>query len=373
MSLAITGTGVAVPPHTMTQAEALSLAEQVLELDDEKRRTLRAIYRRAGVQTRHTCVPYQTGFEWARLPPVECGADGPRPRGASTAARMARYREHAPPLAVAAAEQALAASGADPRGVTHVVTVSCTGFSAPGVDAALINRLGLSPETMRVNVGFMGCHGAINGLRTASALAAEDPRRTVLMVCVELCSLHYFFDAVPDKLVSNALFSDGAAALVGRAGDGVGQTGGGGAGHAWRALATGSFLLDASLELMGWEVGDHGFEMTLSPSVPERIATSLPPWIDDWLARHGVRRQEVAHWVVHPGGPRIVSAVAEALGLPPEATAASRAVLAGHGNRSSPTVLFIAEELRKAGASGHAVMLAFGPGLTAEVALLRFP
>lgn len=370
-TVAVVGQATATPPHTMSQAEGLELAERVLGPGSDKLRVLRAIYRRAGVAKRHTCVPYQTGFAWADLPDATLREGGSAPRGASTAVRMDLYRQHAPPLALAASEQALADAasnaGVSADTITHLVTVSCTGFTAPGVDTHLIEQLRLPPTTQRVNVGFMGCHGAINALRTAQGLASLDPSHRVLLCAVELCSLHYFFDDDPEKLVSNALFADGAAALV------VGQEQSRrGAPPRWRMRATGSCLLPDSRDAMAWRVGDHGFEMSLSAAVPERIGASLRPWMSGWLAGHGLAIDGVRHWAVHPGGPRILSSVTESLGLPASAVDASRAVLAERGNMSSPTVLFIAEELARRGASGPAVMLAFGPGLTAEAALLEF-
>ncbi|MEN1680791.1 MAG: hypothetical protein AAGJ46_14475, partial [Planctomycetota bacterium] len=225
MSLPIHGLGVAVPPHTMTQAEALELAEGVLEMPDGGERALRAVYRRAGVERRHTCVPYQTGYAWAEMPREEREGQPPQRRGASTRVRMEMYEEFAPPLAEQAAAEALEQAKLRPSDVTHLVIASCTGFAAPGVDNHLITKLGLPAEIERVSVGFMGCHAAINALRTTEGLAAVDPRRRVLMVAVELCSLHYYFaGGSPDKLVSNALFADGAAG-------GGGGGGGGGRGR----------------------------------------------------------------------------------------------------------------------------------------------
>ncbi|MEM8865201.1 MAG: type III polyketide synthase [Planctomycetota bacterium] len=358
------GIGVATPPHTMTQDQALELAERVLRIDSEKARVLRAIYRRAGVKQRYTCVPYETGYAWAELPDAVSETGEQVPRGASTRVRMQLYQQYAPPLALDAASKAMDESDVPRETITHLVTASCTGFVAPGVDSYLINQLGLPADTQRVNVGFMGCHGAINALRVADGLAASDPNNRVLLCCVELCSLHYFFDSDPDKLVSNALFADGAAALVlGGAGEGD---------PVWRLRATGSCLLPDSLDAMTWDVGDYGFEMSLSAAVPDRIAESLRPWLTGWLDQQGVAMEDVTHWAVHPGGPRILSSVSESLELDAEALAASRSVLADYGNMSSPTVLFIAEELSRRGATGPCVMLAFGPGLAAEVALIEF-
>ena len=249
-----------------------------------------------------------------------------------------------------------------PRDFTHLVTVSCTGFVSPGVDFALIRDLGLRPTIERTHVGFMGCHGAINGLRVADALAAK-PGAKVLLACVELSSINYYYGPENDKVVANALFADGAAAAVGYAGESeVGS---------WRVAATGSCIIPESDAAMGWLIRDNGFEMILSRQIPRLIARNLRPWLETWLAEHDLTIDRVGCWAVHPGGPKILTAAEEGLGLPREALCASREVLRECGNMSSPTVLFIAEKLRAAGAALPCVMIGFGPGLVAEAVLWR--
>jgi len=178
----------------------------------------------------------------------------------------------------------------------------------------------------------------------------------------ELCSIHYHYGWNPQKMVANAIFGDGAAAVVG---------GPAGSPGAWRVTATGSCLLPNSADAMTWTVGDQGFEMTLAKKVPGLIASNLRPWLEGWLARQGLTVNQVGSWAIHPGGPRILSAVEEALGLPREASAVARQVFAEYGNMSSPTVLFIIERLRRLNAVRPCVAMGFGPGLMAEVVLLR--
>jgi alpha-pyrone synthase len=208
----------------------------------------------------------------------------------------------------------------------------------------------------------MGCHGAINGLRVADAIAGSDPLARILLCAVELCTLHYRFQWDPERCVGNALFSDGAGAVVGSASASRGD---------WQVTATGSCLLPDSTDAMTWQIGDHGFEMTLSRRVPDLISQHLRPWLSQWLGQRDIRIEDVATWAIHPGGPRILSAVEESLGLDRQATSVSRDVLAEHGNMSSPTVLFILDRLRQAAAPRPCVMLGFGPGLMAEAALLQ--
>jgi predicted naringenin-chalcone synthase len=212
----------------------------------------------------------------------------------------------------------------------------------------------------RVHVGFMGCHGALNGLRVAQALTGADPTARVLLCAVELCSLHFHYGWDPKKVVANALFADGAAAVVGAAA---------GPADAWRVAATGSCLIPDSEYAMTWNIGDHGFEMTLSTRVPSLISAHLRPWLEAWLAQCGIALEHVASWAIHPGGPRILSAVERPLGLTEEATVVSREILAAYGNMSSPTVLFILGRLQTRHAPRPCVALGFGPGLIAEAVL----
>jgi predicted naringenin-chalcone synthase len=180
---------------------------------------------------------------------------------------------------------------------------------------------------------------------------------------VELCVLHYHYDWDPQRLVANALFADGAAALVGVP-EAAAPAG------AWRVAANGACLFPDSEEDMTWAIGDYNFEMTLSKRVPGLIGAGLRPWLEGWLVGGGVTLKDVASWAIHPGGPRVLGAVEEALGLGSEAAVASREVFAACGNMSSPTVLFILEQLRSRGAPRPCVALGFGPGLAAEAALL---
>jgi predicted naringenin-chalcone synthase len=275
---------------------------------------------------------------------------------------MAHYEAEALPLAERAARAALDASGVRAGDITHLVTVSCTGFAAPGFDIGLMKRLGLPATAERTHVGFMGCHGGLNGLRAAAAYTGSDPSARVLLCCVELCSLHFHYVWDPKRLVANALFADGASALVG-----VPETAA--PAGAWVRRASGSCLFPDSESAMTWNIGDHGFDMTLSSRVPNLLRAGLRPWLEGWLARHGLRVEDVATWAVHPGGPRVLTDIEAALGLPEGTTAVSREVLSECGNMSSATVLFVLQRLLRRGAPAPCVALGFGPGLVAESAL----
>ena len=290
--------------------------------------------------------------------PVSASADGP-----STAWRMARYEEKVGPMATRAAIRAVESSGVDPAVLTHLVTVSCTGFSAPGFDLGLIRDLNLRPSIQRTHVGFMGCHGALNGLRVARAIAGSEPGSRVLLCAAELCSLHFRFGGDLGQTVTNALFADGAAALVAAPSSEV-EPG------PWTVTANGSYVIPDSPDAMTWRIGDHGFEMTLSPEVPALIERHLAAWLEGWLAGNGLTLAKVGSWAVHPGGPKILDAVRNTLGLKKEAMAEAREVLSRFGNVSSPTILLLIDRLIRRDAQRPCVALGFGPGLVVEAALI---
>jgi predicted naringenin-chalcone synthase len=359
VALGIIGMGTAVPPHSISQSDAADVARIICTREPEQANVLSAMYRQTGVERRHMVFAEEvlkdvqtaeTGSGCPFLPELCKSEHGP-----STGVRMEHYRQQALPLALQASERALAESRSDPKSIGHVVTVCCTGFSAPGVDLGLIKHLNLREDVHRSNLGFMGCHGAINGLRVAQAVAETSPDASVLLCCVELCSIHYHYGWDPKKLVANSLFADGAAAVVGAAVDSRSGMP--------CVTTTGSCVFPDSEYAMTWNVGDHGFEMTLSTRVPALIARHLGPWLETWLSKSGLRIVDVKSWAVHPGGPRILTAVEDALGLDSHALETSREILADHGNMSSPTILFILKRICRRPSWSPCVALAFGFGI----------
>lgn len=375
MSLSIWGLGTSLPEHTMTQDEALEMTTNIVSEDERQRRLLRMLFRKSNVLNRHTCVPHPIAYEWVADEESNGEAEtegGVATRlqrkvkwGPTTRERMQMYAEFASPLAKQAVGRAFEDAGVTPGDITHLITVSCTGFDAPGIDIELIDSLKLPMTTQRINIGYMGCHGAINGLRAAHGIASSQPDATVLVSATELCSLHYRFNWDDEGIIGNALFADGSAALI------VGNSERKSSAAPFRLQATGSCLIPDSRHVMSWKVGDHGFEMKLTAEVADKINTYLRPWISEWLAQYGHTVESVQSWAVHPGGPKILSAVEEALALPKEATQVSHEILAKYGNMSSPTVLFILDRMRRANAPRPCVALGFGPGLYAEAALFE--
>ena len=391
MTVQIVGLATAVPAHRIAQTEAAELIAPLNAQTESEHRVLRELYRRSGVRSRHSVLLEASEGELAQRQSfyqsaepaadsiAEPSAAARVDRGPTTSQRMAVYGDRAGALGSEAASQALVQAQRAPRAITHLVTVSCTGFQSPGFDIELIQKLGLRPDVARTHVGFMGCHGALNGLRVTEAYARAQPSACVLLVAVELCSLHHQYGWAPDRVVSNALFADGAGAVVAEWSDAP-------APHPmaptataadletpprWSLIANGSLLLPDSMYEMTWRIGDHGFEMTLSPRVPELIRRNLRPWLTEWLARFDLSVADIAGWAIHPGGPRVLTACGEALGLERSQWSTSEEVLGEFGNMSSPTVLFILERLRARGLRGRCVSLAFGPGLSIEAALLN--
>lgn len=339
--------GTATPAAAMTAPEAQRLARRISPEDEGER--LDALYRSSGVERRAVA-----------LLATDLAADLARGgRGPSTAARLDAYEALAPALAAGSAARALAHAEKAPESVTHLITVSCTGARSPGVDHALIERLGFSRDISRTHIGFMGCHGAINGLAVASSFARSEPSAVALVVCVELCSLHYHVGGTWDQQVANAIFADGSASAV---------VGSGSEAPAVRAF--GSRVFPGTAELMRWEIGDHGFEMGLSPRVPALLRRNVGDWVDEWLARQGLSRSDIGGWAIHPGGPDILEAVRQGLRLPESSLGASHEVLRRHGNMSSGTVLWVMDALLRSGVTGPIAALSFGPGLSGEAVLI---
>lgn len=328
--------------------------------------TVAKLHRRSGVQTRGSVLldeltPGTVAQSFYEALSVD--AHGP-----STRARNDRFTSEAPQLATAAAGRAIRRSGCRADQITHLVTLTCTGFYAPGIDIDLIERLGLPMTTQRVQIGFMGCHALINAFRAARGLVAADPEACVLIASVELCSLHYQYGYDAQRIVSGSLFADGAAAAIvagGRfcADHGVEATG--------QVAATGSCLIPASRDAMSWLIGDHGFEMTLLATVPGLIEANLAEFLGRWLAEQDASVESIGGWAVHPGGVRILDAVEKALDLGPERLSVSRDILSQHGNMSSATLGFVLEEFVRREIPRPWLMLGFGPGLEIEVGLIR--
>lgn len=367
-----------LPPTVLVQHEVRDVFAAQPGMSRLGQRLVSTAFDSAGVTTRRTVLDELQGDTDSDDSPFYDAASG-RLIAAGTKQRNDRYIEQAGPLAVEVAGRALAAAPSiAPADVTHVITVSCTGFFAPGLDFVVARALGLPPSVQRYHLGFMGCYAALPALRAAAQFCRADPDAVVLVVSVELCTLHLRSSNDPDTIVATSLFGDGAAAaLVSRRPLVAGERG-------LRVERFESRTTPTGVDAMAWTIGDEGFEMVLSATVPQVIGRyavdALRPLLDDdpeltdalepTALESGALADAVQHWAVHPGGRSIVDRVEAAFALRPQQVAPSRAVLAEVGNLSSATVLLVLERILRASvpAGDRVIAMAFGPGLTVESA-----
>ena len=332
-----------------------------LEPGSRASKLVHRIYAHSGIEKRHSVI------EDLRSDAGGDFIDGEgRFRSPSTGMRNDHYMRHARPLFAEAARKTLdAADGFEASDITHVITASCTGFYAPGPDFHLVKDLGLPANTRRVHVGFMGCYAAFPALTTARAFCADNPDAVVLVVCLELCSLHLEPSEEVDDILAFSVFADGAAAAL------VSNRPPSSA-PAFRVNALDSTIAPDSEEDMAWTIGDLGFKMVLSTYVPKILEANIGGVVDPVLENAGLNRDDITHWAVHPGGRAILDKVRDGLTIDESQLEAPRSVLRQYGNMSSATILFVLKQTLDAASPGERVMaMAFGPGLTVETGLME--
>ncbi|HEX2140196.1 MAG TPA: type III polyketide synthase [Woeseiaceae bacterium] len=347
----------AVPPIVHRQEFLRDLMLRQFEGNRRTQILIRRVYDSSGINRRHTVVDDFGGAEEPLFFNRPLGAPAP-----STAERNAVYVRAGQRLAVDIGRKLLADNDRFRAGdVTHVITVSCTGFYAPDPGYVLVRELGLGRSTNRYNIGFMGCFAAFQGLQLAQAFCLADPQAVVMVICVEICSIHLHLDDTPDNIVSASVFADGAAgALISAAPPS--------ARPCYRLDGFATALSDEGERDMTWTIGDRGFDMVLSRYVPAILQTNLRAALRPLLPLIG-EFADVQHWAVHPGGRAILDKVEEGLSLRRDQFVSSRHVLANYGNMSSATILFVLEHLLGLPATGRdesVVAMAFGPGITIE-------
>lgn len=364
MSSHITAIGTAVPPHQIGQTQVADFMADVLDMDETETRRLKALYRASGIQNRYSVLADYNRSEGqfdfygndGRLEPVP-----------PISRRMETYRRHASGLCLQAiADCTKRHPHFDKNRLTHLITVSCTGMYAPGIDIEIIEKLDLPTHIQRTAINFMGCYAAFPALKAADHICRANPDALVLIVCVELCTIHFQKDKTDDHLLSNALFGDGAAAVLvqGR--------------PAAASLQMSSFYTDlvpVGKQDMAWHISDFGFEMTLSAYVPDLIEQGIGALTQNLLRHLPVTLADVSLFAIHPGGKRILEVIEKQLGLAPGANRHAYETLRDYGNMSSPTVLFVLKSLQaslqQSDNGKHILSFAFGPGLTLESMLLK--
>ncbi|WP_426182213.1 type III polyketide synthase [Microbacterium sp. TWP3-1-2b2] len=364
-----------VPETVLEQEQVRDVFAAQPEISRLAKRIVSASFNGSGIDTRHTVLE-ELSFTADVVEPQFFDRDTGLLLEPGTKARNEVYIREAGRLFVEAASRTLEADpDINAADVTHVITVSCTGFYAPGPDYEIARALGLRDSVRRQHLGFMGCYAAMPALRAASEFCAGDQDAVVLVVSVELCTLHLRSTDDPDMIVATSLFADGAAAgiVTSRTFD-----------SAVPSLALDRFhtgIIPEGKKDMAWTIGDHGFEMVLSTAVPQLIGDHIhdalrPLYAPEELLAEAFENdsigERVAHWAIHPGGRSILDRVQEKLFLTDGQLVPAREVLREYGNMSSATVLFVMRRILEEGAQNgeRVAAMAFGPGLTAESALM---
>ncbi len=330
--------------------------QQAYNLDLTDKRKLSYLYHHSGIEKRYSVLkdfslpPQQWQF-------INVESSGPT----SLDARMKLYKEHALPLSLQAAQNCLNELN-DDIAITHLITVSCTGMSAPGLDLELMEALQLSPSTFRTSVNFMGCYAGIHALKLGKMICDSTPNANVLIVATELCTLHFQQDYTPDNAASSLLFADGSAALL------ISND------EKRTPLASinhfHSHIAFFGKKDMAWEISNRGFLMTLSGYVPQLIEHDISSLVNEALRKSNLDIEDIKYWCLHPGGKRIIDAIQKQLHLTEEAVQHSRRILNEYGNMSSASIFFVLKEIcsknKQNQKASPLLGIAFGPGLTME-------
>ncbi len=360
----ITAIGTATPSHRFSQERIAGFMTKAMQLKKDDERKLKTIFNASGIEFRHSVLE-----DYGKSKDFEFYADNddfePFP---TTEKRLRFFRKNALTLSLESMND-LASSYPSFKlsEVTHLIVVCCTGMYAPGLDIDLVNALHLPTTVQRTAINFMGCHAAFNALKIADAFCTSDRRAKVLIVCTELCSLHFQRAATEDNLIANALFADGSATLLIESES-----------DSLLKLELEDFHSDLAVEGssdMAWTIGDMGFEMKLSMYVPDLIKKGIGNLTRSLLQKISVDFSDVHHFAIHPGGRRILEAIEDELQISKEKNDAAYLVLRNYGNMSSPTVLFVLKELVKklngSNRGERVLSFAFGPGLTLESMVLK--
>ncbi|MCU0427745.1 MAG: stilbene synthase [Candidatus Kapabacteria bacterium] len=347
----LSGIKTALPKHKVSQTDVRDLVHALFERDYKGLHRLMPVFENTNIQARYFSKPLSWFSEQTTF--VESSA---------------AFVETAVELLQSASEQAIAATNTNPNEIGMVVVVSTTGITTPSLDGKLIQALGLSNSTKRIPVWGLGCAGGVAGLARASELVSILPKgKKLLFAAVELCSLTFQRnDISKSNIVASSLFADGAAALI---------LENSGAEHShFQIVDSYSFMFDDSEDIMGWDIIETGLKVRFSRDIPTLIHANLPQLLHDACQTWGIRREEIEHFVVHAGGTKVLQAYSDSLGISPEKLEIAHEILRHHGNMSSVSVLFALRDFlaqtKPTGTFG--VMMALGPGFSAEFVLFRY-
>jgi len=347
----------AVPAFCHAQKDILSFMQHSYGLDETDKRKLGFLYKQSEIQNRHSVIgDYTDNGQPRTFVPGQHGEAFP-----NIDSRMELYEKEALPLAISAIEKVINGFISISE-ITHLITVSCTGMSAPGLDLQIMESLQMAPDIVRTSVNFMGCYAAIHGLKMAKLICDTTPGANVIIVAVELCTIHFQKDFTPDNAASSLLFADGAAAVL------VSNK------KTTNSLSLKKFYAYVDFkgkQDMSWSISNTGFLMTLSGYVPQLIQADIASLVQNALAANDITIDDITHWCIHPGGKKILEVVQKQMQLCDCSMMYAKKVLSEYGNMSSPTVLFVLKEIMTA-LEDESVKpvnifgVAFGPGLTME-------
>lgn len=358
----INSIGIANPQYRTDQMAIYSYMTEALPFSDQQKKVLRYLYKKSGIETRYSVIP-----DFGSLNGEERFYNKGNQFSPSVQNRLSLYDHDSAPLALAAINNCLENIEIKNSEFTHLITISCTGMSAPGLDAEIIKSLDLVSHIQRFNINFMGCFAAINGLKLADTICRAQKNARVLIVSVELCTLHFQNEISEDYNLSNMLFSDGAAAAI--------VTGRKQGPKCLKIHGFHSDINNKGENDMSWNISSNGFLMKLSSYVPQLLKVGFKEIMEKMMVRYDVNYEELAYWAIHPGGKRILDNIEKEFTLNMGQLDASREVLKDFGNMSSSTVLFVLrsiQESKRRNEGEYIFTAAFGPGLTTETALLSY-
>jgi predicted naringenin-chalcone synthase len=344
--------GTALPEFCNKQTDILAFMQKAYKLNESEARKLSFLYKQSEIQNRYSVLGdfsnHQTEQSF-----VTDAAKGP-----SVENRMQLFDKFAASLSVAAINNCIE-NFIKPKEITHLITVSCTGMSAPGLDLQVAEALDLNSNIFRTSVNFMGCYAAIHALKIAKMICDTTPTANVVIVCTELFTLH-FQEFSYDNAAASLLFADGSAAVL------VSNKL-----RATNSLKLTSFYSEVAVkgkEEMSWQISNHGFLMKLSSYIPQLIQQDIAALVTRALDEGNITKDEITHWCLHPGGKKILEVIQSQLQLSAEDLSCSKQVLAKYGNMSSPTILFVLKEIMQGihNRPANVFGVAFGPGLTME-------
>jgi alkylresorcinol/alkylpyrone synthase len=357
----ITSIATATPAYGHTQEKLYEFADAVYSTDAVESRKLKFIYRQSGIEKRYSVLPdYGLPADERIFFPATADLE-PFP---GLERRMQCYQETSVALSVNAIKDCIKGK-IKAEDITHLITVSCTGMSAPGLDLQIMEAMNLSPNLQRTSVNFMGCYAAVHGLKMANAFCNTTPNAHVLLVCTELCTLHFQKDITHNNIMSSLLFSDGCGVMLVQNGDGL------------RGLSLEHFFSEVSFKGkkdMSWELSGKGFLMTLTGYVPELIKEDFDILVAKALNSAGKTKADITHWCIHPGGKKILQVIEESMQLHRNELKYSYEVLRDYGNMSSASIVFVLQKIMRElqetnSANARVFGAAFGPGLTMETFL----